>query len=162
MTENYFGITDTGKMRDNNEDDFIAEKILKDRYIMGCVIDGVGGYEGGEVATKIARETILHYFSIPSGDIVTMMKEALKVANEKISEEKIKNSGHENMACVVTMAVADAKNKKFYYAHIGDTRLYLFRDNSLVKITKDHSFVGFLEDSGRLSEDGGDEPPEKK
>src|SRR6188474_1678777 len=152
MTENYFGITDTGKMRDNNEDDFIAEKILKDRYIMGCVIDGVGGYEGGEVATKIARETILHYFSIPSGDIVTMMKEALKVANEKISEEKIKNSGHENMACVVTMAVADAKNKKFYYAHIGDTRLYLFRDNSLVKITKDHSFVGFLEDSGRLSE----------
>ena len=152
MTENYFGITDTGKMRDNNEDDFIAEKILKDRYVMGCVIDGVGGYEGGEVATEIARETILHYFSIPSGDVVTMMKEALKVANEKISEEKIKNSGHENMACVVTMAVADAKNKKFYYAHIGDTRLYLFRDNSLVKITKDHSFVGFLEDSGRLSE----------
>jgi len=88
MTENYFGITDTGKMRENNEDDFIAEKILKDRYVMGCVIDGVGGYEGGEVATEIARETILHYFSIPSGDVVTMMKEALKVANEKISEEK--------------------------------------------------------------------------
>ena len=93
MTENYFGITDTGKMRDNNEDDFIAEKILKDRYVMGCVIDGVGGYEGGEVATEIARGTILHYFSIPSGDIVTMMKEALMAANEKISEEKIKNSG---------------------------------------------------------------------
>src|SRR5687767_2912174 len=153
MTENYFGITDTGKMRDNNEDDFIAEKILKDRYIMGCVIDGVGGYEGGEVATQIARETILHYLSIPSGDIVTMMKEALKVANQKISEEKLKNSEHENMACVVTMAIADVKNRKFYYAHVGDTRLYLFRDNSLVKITKDHSFVGFLEDSGRLSEE---------
>ena len=153
MTENYFGITDTGKMRDNNEDDFIAEKILKDRYIMGCVIDGVGGYEGGEVATQIARETILHYLSIPSGDIVTMMKEALTMANEKISQEKLKNSGHENMACVVTMAIADVKNRKFYYAHVGDTRLYLFRDNSLVKITKDHSFVGFLEDSGRLSEE---------
>lgn len=153
MTENYFGITDTGKMRDNNEDDFIAEKIVKDRYTMGCVIDGVGGYEGGEVATQIVKETILKYLSIPSGNLITMMKEALKVANEKITEEKLKNDGYEKMACVVTMAIADVKNKKFYYAHIGDTRLYLFRDNSLVKITKDHSFVGFLEDSGRLSED---------
>jgi serine/threonine protein phosphatase PrpC len=152
MTEKYFGITDTGRMRDNNEDSFIAEKVLKGRYTMACVIDGVGGYEGGEVAAHITRETILHYFSIPSGEIVTMMKEALTVANEKIAEEK-KNGGHENMACVVTMAITDTDNKKFYYAHIGDTRLYLFRDHSLVKITKDHSFVGFLEDSGRLSEE---------
>ena len=151
MTEKYFGITDTGRMRDNNEDTFIAEKVLKGRYIMACVIDGVGGYEGGEVAAQITRETILHYFSIPSGEMVTMMKEALTVANEKIAEEK-KKGGHENMACVVTIAITDAENKKFYYAHIGDTRLYLFRDQSLVKITKDHSFVGFLEDSGRLSE----------
>jgi hypothetical protein len=57
------------------------------------------------------------------------------------------------MACVLTMALVDASNNQFYYAHIGDTRLYLFRDNSLVKVTKDHSFVGFLEDSGRLSEE---------
>ena len=50
MTENFFGITDRGKQRDNNEDTFIAEKVLKDRYVMACVIDGVGGYEGGEIA----------------------------------------------------------------------------------------------------------------
>lgn len=153
MTENFFGISDTGKMRDNNEDAFIAEKILGGRYLMACVIDGVGGYEGGEIAAKITRETILHYLSIPSGDVVTMMKEAFKVANEKIAAEKIKTSDFANMACVVTMAMVDIKNKKFYYAHVGDTRLYLFRDNSLVKITNDHSFVGFLEDSGRLSEE---------
>ena len=153
MTENYFGITDTGKMRDNNEDAFIAGKILKGRYVLACVIDGVGGYEGGEVAANIARETILKYFSVPSGDMITMMNEAIRVANEKISEEKLKTAGHENMACVVTVAIADIENKKFYYGHIGDTRLYLFRDCSLVKITKDHSFVGFLEDSGRLSEE---------
>lgn len=153
MTENFFGITDTGRLRDNNEDTFIAEKVLKDRYIMACVIDGVGGYEGGEIAAHIARETILKYFSIPSGEISTMMKEAISVANEKIHQEKIKNKDHNGMACVVTLVIADMQNKKFYYAHIGDTRLYLFRDESLVKITKDHSFVGFLEDSGRLSEE---------
>ena len=153
MTENFFGITDRGKQRDNNEDTFIAEKVLKDRYVMACVIDGVGGYEGGEIAAQIARETILKYFSIPSGEIPTMMKEAIRVANEKIHEEKIKSRDHKGMACVVTLVITDMQNKKFYYAHIGDTRLYLFRDQSLVKITKDHSFVGFLEDSGRLSEE---------
>jgi PPM family protein phosphatase len=56
------------------------------------------------------------------------------------------------MACVVTLAMVDVNNNQFYYTHVGDTRLYLLRDQSLVKVTKDHSFVGFLEDSGRLSE----------
>ena len=153
MIENFFGLSDKGKMRDNNEDVFIAEKILDGRYLLACVIDGVGGYEGGEVAARITKETILNYLSIPSGDVVTMMKEAFKVANEKIFAEKIKDTQYANMACVVTMAMIDIKNRKFYYAHIGDTRLYLFRDSSLVKITNDHSFVGFLEDSGRLSQE---------
>jgi serine/threonine protein phosphatase PrpC len=153
MNENYFGLSDTGKMRDNNEDAFIAERILKDRYIMACVIDGVGGYEGGEIAAHIARENILSYFSIPSGEMITMMREAMMLANEKIYEERLKEAQNQSMACVLTMAVADIENHKFYYAHIGDTRLYLFRDNSLVKITKDHSFVGFLEDTGRLTEE---------
>ena len=57
------------------------------------------------------------------------------------------------MACVLTCAVADVKNNKCWYAHVGDTRIYLFRDHSLVKISKDHSVVGFLEESGRLSEE---------
>ncbi len=57
------------------------------------------------------------------------------------------------MACVLTCVVAHIKNNKFYYAHVGDTRLYLLRDHSLVKISKDHSVVGFLEESGRLSEE---------
>jgi hypothetical protein len=65
------------------------------------------------------------------------------------------------MACVVTLALADIKENKFYYAHVGDTRLYLFRDNSLVKVTHDHSFVGFLEDSGRLSEEAAMQHPKR-
>jgi len=54
---------------------------------------------------------------------------------------------------VLTLTLVDQKNNTFYYAHVGDTRLYLLRGNSLIKVTKDHSFVGFLEDSGRLSEE---------
>ena len=63
MADNFFGITDKGKMRDNNEDTFIAQTILQNRYILACVIDGVGGYEGGEIASALANETIIEYFS---------------------------------------------------------------------------------------------------
>ncbi|MBD0284114.1 MAG: protein phosphatase 2C domain-containing protein, partial [Flavisolibacter sp.] len=128
MAANYFGITDTGRMRDNNEDAFIAEKVLDNRFIMACVIDGVGGYEGGEVAAAIARQTLLQYFSVLSGDVLTMMREAMLAANEKIYAEKLQNRKLQHMACVVTMALADIKNNRFYYAHVGDTRLYLLRD----------------------------------
>jgi PPM family protein phosphatase len=65
------------------------------------------------------------------------------------------------MACVLTLAVVDIENNQFYYAHVGDTRLYLLRDNSLVKVSKDHSFVGFLEDSGRLSEESAMRHPKR-
>lgn len=153
MAETFFGITDTGKVRDNNEDAFIAQKVMNDQFIVACVIDGVGGYSGGEVAASIAKESILNYFSIPSGEITSMMKEAFIHANEKINAEKQKAAEYDSMACVLTMAVIDVANNQFFYAHVGDTRLYLFRDQSLVKLSKDQSFVGFLEDSGRLSEE---------
>jgi len=56
------------------------------------------------------------------------------------------------MACVLTLVFADSASNQFHYAHVGDTRLYLLRGASFVKVSKDHSFVGFLEESNRLSE----------
>jgi serine/threonine protein phosphatase PrpC len=152
MAETFYGITDTGRMRDNNEDAFIVEPVLDDRYIAACVIDGVGGYEGGEVAAAIARDSIRSYFTVPSGAAPVMMQEAVLSANKKIYAEKMANEKYSSMACVLTFALIDKELNKFYYAHVGDTRLYLLRDGSLVKVTRDHSFVGFLEDSGRLTE----------
>lgn len=152
MAKNYFGISDKGKVRDNNEDTFVAEKILNDRYILACVIDGVGGYTGGEVAAAIARDEIIAHFNQPVDDIFGRMRDALIAVNDKIQSEKQQNKHNDRMACVLTLALVDLSNNKFYYAHVGDTRLYLLRDNSLVKITKDHSFVGFLEDNGKLTE----------
>ena len=153
MAEIFFGLTDTGRQRDNNEDAFIAQTIFNKQFVLACVIDGVGGYEGGEIAASIAKETILHSFKPSSYDLAKVAREAFISANEKIYKEKLESGKNTSMACVATLAVVDIKNNKFYYAHVGDTRLYLYRDHSLVKITKDQSFVGFLEDSGRLSED---------
>lgn len=153
MAENFFGITDTGKVRDNNEDAFIAKTVMNNKFIIACAIDGVGGYSGGEIAAEIARESIFENFAQPSGDLVAAMKASFRLANQKIFDEKLQNREHNKMACVLTLAVVDVENNQFHYAHVGDTRLYLLRDSSLVKVSKDHSFVGFLEDSGRIDED---------
>ncbi|MXV16770.1 protein phosphatase 2C domain-containing protein [Hufsiella ginkgonis] len=152
MAENYFGMTDQGRQRSNNEDTFIAAKILDNRFVLACVIDGVGGYEGGEVAAALAEQQFLAAMSHADGELIPAMIQAFGQANDAIYEQRKRDKNHENMACVATMAVADVAHNVFYYAHVGDTRLYLLRDGSLIKITKDHSFVGFLEDSGRLSE----------
>jgi serine/threonine protein phosphatase PrpC len=151
MADNFFGITDTGKLRDNNEDTFLAQSIAPN-VILACVIDGVGGYEGGEVAAEIARETIIEKLTVPFTDEAIVLKEAMTLANRRIYEQKQKAGKNNNMACVLTAALIFLEHNKLYYAHVGDTRMYLLRDGSLVKVTKDHSFVGFLEDSGRLSE----------
>lgn len=161
MADNFYGNTDTGKMRDNNEDNFIAQKIANGKYIIGCVIDGVGGYEGGEIAAAVTRATVLNTLKNASGDVIHLLKAALTEANKKIFEKKQKTNKHNQMACVVTLALVDINDNKFYYAHIGDTRLYLFRDNSLVKVTHDHSFVGFLEESGRLTEEAAMSHPKR-
>lgn len=152
MADYFYGLTDTGKQRQNNEDAFIAQPGADGKYVIACVIDGVGGYSGGEIAAALARESVLQRLAKPSGQIIPLIIDAFNIANQKIWEEKQTVKQHNNMACVATLAVVDLETNQFYYAHVGDTRLYLLRDGSLVKITHDQSFVGFLEESGRLSE----------
>ncbi|MGN6355392.1 MAG: PP2C family protein-serine/threonine phosphatase, partial [Parafilimonas sp.] len=81
--------------------------------------------------------------------------------NTTIFEKQQPSEKYTQMAGVVSLALIDINANKFYYAHVGDTRLYLFRDNSLVKVTHDHSFVGFLEESGRLTEEAAMSHPKR-
>ncbi len=152
MTTHFFGLTDTGKTRENNEDSFIAEEIGSNAMVLAAVIDGVGGYIGGEVAAAITREEFLKQFSGEPSAIISEMITAFKRANQVILTRKDSGKEFAEMACVATLVLADIANNQFYYAHVGDTRLYLYRDGSLVKISKDHSFVGYLEDTNRLDE----------
>lgn len=161
MAENYFGLTDTGKVRTNNEDTFITQKVMGGRMLLASVIDGVGGYNGGEVAAAIAKDIFIDRLSGLQGEIIPGMIDAFKLASAKISDKKASDKELDSMACVATMALVNVEHNQFFYAHVGDTRLYLLRDNSLVKISKDHSFVGFLEDSGRLTEDAAMNHPKR-
>ncbi len=153
MAAYFFGITDKGNRREKNEDTFIAREMAGNGFVLACVIDGVGGYNGGEVAAEIASTVIVDQLQNIQGEITEAIQLAVITANEKIQFARNRNDNNANMACVLTCAVIDIKNNKLYYAHVGDTRLYLLRDGRLVKISKDHSAIGFLEESGRISEE---------
>jgi len=161
MADQLFGITHPGQVRLNNEDVFIAQKSNNGQFMIAGVIDGVGGYEGGEIAAAITKEIVLNELSEIGKDVTAQLDIAFLLANEEIIAKKIGNRDLAEMACVATVAVIDMEQNQLYYIHVGDTRLYLFRDNSLVKISHDQSFVGFLEDSGRLTEEAAMQHPKR-
>ena len=161
MNEQFFGLSDTGKQRENNEDLFIAQQIHGNKFILASVIDGVGGYAGGEIAAEQAKVAIIDRAEKPFNEAIPMLAECFHLANERVIAERKRSDKYQKMSCVATVALTDISANQFYYAHVGDTRLYLFRDGSLVKISHDQSFVGFLEESGRLSEQAAMEHPRR-
>jgi serine/threonine protein phosphatase PrpC len=146
------GQTDVGKRRQDNQDAFIAVPLRGETSALLVVIDGVGGYAGGERAATIAKESIQQYMATPKGDSLTMLREAVVFANNQIDTERRTNPSLDQMCCVLTAAVADTAAGKVYYAHVGDTRMYRYRNDELEKITSDHSLVGEREDTNELSE----------
>ncbi len=148
--------TDIGRVRQNNEDNFI-EYISPDRHwmVLGA-IDGVGGYEGGEVAAQICKNVIEERvrqlgYNILSNPLAAL-KQALTDANNKILDESLRNPKLRNMSCVASMAFLDVRSELLFFAHVGDTRGYIFRKGELIKFTHDHSVVGQLEDAGTILE----------
>jgi len=147
MDETIFGLTDTGRERANNEDAFV---IRHGRWPLAAVIDGVGGYEGGEVAAALAGQVLERLPDrVPEADA---LRRAFLEAHRAIVSAKRERPQLASMACVLTCVWLDEDAGRLTYAHVGDTRLYLYRDGTLVKLSHDHSFVGLLEDSGRISE----------
>lgn len=150
----YFGATDIGKVRTNNEDTFIAQSIWDDRHILLVVIDGMGGEEGGEVAAEIARSSILRYLEEFQNDIIlNLIKRAVADANNEIVRNKEVQPQYRKMGCVATAGIIDLDEKTLSIAHVGDSRLYRYSHGELTKITHDHSLVGYQEEQGILTEE---------
>jgi len=149
----FFGNTDPGKQRQNNEDAFVVQPIWDEDHILGVAIDGVGGYEGGEVAAEIARTTIVEYLEkFPNGERLILLKQAVTEANNRILEERQKQPNLSRMSCVLSACIVEIEKKQINMVHIGDTRLYQFHNGELTKLSHDHSDVGYREDIGDLSE----------
>ena len=149
----FCGVTDAGKRRTNNEDAFVVEK-LDDNTVLAIVIDGVGGYEGGEVAAEIAKNEILAYLKeFNRGERLELLKQAVVSANNAIYDRRQFDKARPNMGCVLTSALVDTDRKVIDMVHVGDTRLYQFHNGELRKFSHDHSFVGYCEEIGDLTEE---------
>ncbi len=148
------GDTDPGKIRTNNEDSFIVQDIWDQEHVLAVVIDGVGGYEGGEVAAAIAKRSIVEYLSrYGNGERIELLKQAVVYANNRIFEEREKQPQYNNMSCVLTAILVEVGQRRINMAHIGDTRLYQYLDGALQKLSHDHSLVGYREEIGDLTEE---------
>ncbi|QJW90329.1 SpoIIE family protein phosphatase [Spirosoma taeanense] len=151
------GQTDVGQRRRDNQDTFISKSLWTEHSALLVVIDGVGGYAGGEQAAAIARSSIERYMTTPTGDTLTMLREAVVHANNQIAEQRQQDPKLAQMCCVLTAAVADTETRRVLFVHVGDTRLYRFRPDEtqgdpLKKLTRDHSLVGVREDANQLTE----------
>lgn len=148
------GMTDPGMVRKNNEDSFIAQPIWDDRHILCAAIDGIGGYEGGEIAAAIARDSIIKYLEdFHSDDCLDMLNQAVTEANNEIVRHRQAEPRYSQMGCVATVGLIDLDDNLIYVAHIGDSRLYRIAEGQICKLSHDHSLVGYREEIGELTEE---------
>lgn len=160
-----FAKTDKGMVRKINEDFlYIPEK--DDVLNLYIVADGMGGYEGGEVASEksvnIAKRYIINNYEITFNtdeDILKLVSGSIEYANVRILEEKKDLEEFENMGS--TIAIALVIKDRLYISHAGDSRIYRLRKNVFRRLTKDDSYVQKLIDDGTIKEEDSEKHPDK-
>ncbi|WP_430882846.1 Stp1/IreP family PP2C-type Ser/Thr phosphatase [Fusibacter sp. JL216-2] len=154
--------THTGKVRTNNEDCyFVSEKGPK----LFVVADGMGGHNAGEVASRVAVDAVKDFISEQlSGEaskdqVEEVLLGSIRHANAKVYELSRSNSDMEGMGTTLTLLLID--NDMMFFAHVGDSRAYFFKNGDLEQITDDHSLVGELVRAGTITEEQARVHPQK-
>lgn len=157
------GLSDVGCQRENNEDRFAYWESKNDGQFqekgrLFSVADGMGGHEGGAEASRIAVDTVQEiYSSAKGGDIRAILFTAFQTAHRKILQYADSHPGLQGMGTTCTVVVL--RDHDLYYAHVGDSRLYLAREDSIHRLTRDQSYVGKLVEQGIIStEEAGSHP----
>lgn len=134
----YYGETNIGRIRKNNEDAFIAKTIWNDTHLLCATIDGIGGNYGGDVAAEIARNTITrHLEDFPVYNLSESLQQAIIEANNEVVRYQRAMPIYREMGCVMSVGVIDIKDQCLYFVHIGDTRIYTLQDGQLRLLTQD-------------------------
>ena len=145
------GITDVGLQRDHNEDTFA---VLAEHELF-IVADGMGGHRAGDVASRLASESISDFFQRTAGEEVTWpfhfdsglsesenrLLTAIRLANRQIYEHSLKSHDLRGMGTTVVGALFNPDTRKMYVGHVGDSRAYMIRDGQISQLTRDHSLV---------------------
>lgn len=150
------GLTDTGLRRLANEDHIGFDQALG----IAVLADGMGGHKAGETASRMAVDDVLQNLqnlinqespgSITSSQLLAMVSNTISDSNSKIYQASTSSLDFKGMGTTVVAAIV--KGSQIYVGHVGDSRAYLFRDNFLSRITKDHSLIQELIDKGFYTE----------
>jgi PPM family protein phosphatase len=167
-----FGQSDVGLVRKNNEDSFLVADLttgvttpdafalnqaIGDKGSLLLVADGMGGVEAGEVASRMAAESVAKFFfdqlsakpSVDQKTFVKAFKQSIHEANRSIFEEGQRDRNRRGMG--TTLTAAAVHGQFIFFAQLGDSRAYLARNNSITSMTRDQSLVAQLVASGSLS-----------
>ena len=157
MRIDYGARSDQGMVRTSNEDSYIAN--IQSRIFL--VADGMGGHAAGEIASQIAASTIDELVSSRNSDsnIEEILQAAVKEANKRVFETQKLKSEYRGMGS--TLTALTFLDDHYYVAQVGDSRAYLFRDKKLQQLTRDHSLVWPLYESGILTKDDISRHPQK-
>jgi len=144
--------TDTGRQRTANEDSYYAQAPVF------AVADGMGGAQAGEVASRIAAES---FEPAVRGDQApeAYLRSIAEGANERIHSLSQNDSTRSGMGTTLTAAIVEGDEVSF--AHVGDSRAYLWRDGELRLLTSDHSLVEELRRQGRLTSEQAEDHPQR-
>ena len=149
------GLSEKGPVRDMNEDNFGFEQIGS--CLCLAVADGVGGEEYGEIASKIAVDSVFELFreSLPlikdREDLPAFLKNVYNKTNLRILKDCLEH--RERLGMCTTLTVAVLKGTELTLAHLGDTRAYMFHGSELIKLTEDHNETGRLVKQGIITEE---------
>lgn len=158
-------LTDVGCQREDNEDRFGYWESADDAVFarlghVAVVADGMGGCEGGQFASDIAVKSLLeHYSSAVEADPQQSLVEAIHLANTRVLEQARLNPALRGMG--TTLTAAAIVNNHLHFAHVGDSRLYLLRGGELRTLTRDHSLVARLVETGVIRSEDADSHPQK-
>ena len=158
-------LTDVGCQRENNEDSFLYwepadEEDFQRKGRLAVIADGMGGYEGGQEASRLAVETVRAVYEHASDDDPqAALVESFVAAHSRIQEYAEEHPAFQGMGTTCTALVI--RDRQLYFAHVGDSRLYLVRGARILRLTRDHSYVGRLVESGIVRAEDAEKHPQR-
>jgi serine/threonine protein phosphatase PrpC len=159
------GLSDVGCQRENNEDSYLYWEPASDDEFqrkgrLAVIADGMGGHEGGQEASRLAVETVREVYDHAfHGDPQAALLESFAAAHTRIQEYAEQHSAFQGMGTTCTAAVV--RGRELYFAHVGDSRLYLMREARILRLTRDHSYVGRLVESGIVRAEDAEKHPQR-